>query len=140
MEHANRALNSYKSVDRDASILGASPHELIAKLLTGAINSIEMAKHHLKDNNIPAKSKCISSAIGIISDGLRSCLNLEEGGEIAANLDALYDYMLRQLLLAHSRNDIAIMDEVISLLKEIKAGWDGIKPEVDSSAQTGQQP
>jgi flagellar protein FliS len=133
MELANKALHSYKSVDRDATILGASPHELIAKLLSGAINSIEMAKQHLQNNNIPAKSNCITTAIGIISDGLRSCLNMEEGGEIAANLDALYDYMLRQLLLAHARNDAAIMDEVISLLQEIKAGWDGIKPEVDQA-------
>ena len=138
MELANKALNSYKSVDRDATILGASPHELIAKLLAGAISSIEMAKHHLADNNIPAKSKCITSAIGIISDGLRSCLNMEEGGEIAANLDALYDYMLKQLLLAHARNDAAIMDEVITLLKEIKAGWDGIKTQVEPATQQSQ--
>lgn len=138
MEFANKALSSYKSVDRDATILGASPHELIAKLLAGAIKSIEMAKLHLANNNIPAKSNCITSAIGIISDGLRSCLNMEEGGEIAANLDALYDYMLRQLLLAHARNDAAIMDEVISLLKEIKAGWDGIKDVAASSSHVSQ--
>jgi flagellar protein FliS len=141
MELANKALNTYKSVDRDASILGASPHDLIAKLLAGAINSIEMAKQHLSNNNIPAKSNCITSAVAIIADGLRSCLNLEAGGEIAENLDALYDYMVRQLLKAHARNDPAIMDEVIGLLKEIKAGWDAIKPEESTPEQfKAQQP
>jgi flagellar protein FliS len=53
---------------------------------------------------------------------------MEAGGEIAENLDSLYDYMLRRLMKAHAENDVAILDEVISLLREIKLGWDGIKP------------
>lgn len=128
MEGATKALNAYKSVDRDAAILVANPHELIAKLLSGAIDSITMAKQFMQKNDIAAKSRYISSAIAIISDGLRGCLNMEAGGEIAANLDALYDYMLRRLISAHAHNDPAILDEVISLLREIKLGWDGIKP------------
>lgn len=128
MQYAKSALNEYKTVQIDAAVLAASPHELIAKLLSKAIDSIEEAKEHIKNDDIVAKSQCIKIATSIIADGLRSCLNMEAGGEVAVNLDALYDYMLRSLIKAHAENDIAVLDEVTKLLREIKMGWDGIKP------------
>ena len=128
MQYAKSALNEYKTVQIDAAVLAASPHELIAKLLAKAIDSVEEAKEHIKNDDIVAKSQCIKIATSIIADGLRNCLNMEAGGEVAANLDALYDYMLRALIKAHAQNDTAILDEVTKLLREIKMGWDGIKP------------
>ena len=129
MESMKTAASAYQKMQIDAAVLGASPHELIAKLLGGAIDSIVKAKQHTLKGDIAAKSKCIDVAVSIISDGLRSCLNMEAGGEIASNLDALYDYMLRRLIKAHAENNPVILDEVISLLREIKMGWDGIKPQ-----------
>jgi flagellar protein FliS len=128
MESMKTAANAYQKVQVDAAVLGASPHDLIAKLLSGAIDSIQEAKKHMLDQDIATKSQCIKVATSIISDGLRSCLNMEAGGEIAANLDALYDYMLRRLVKAHAENDPAILDEIVTLLREIKMGWDAIKP------------
>lgn len=128
MESMKTPVNAYQAVQVDAAILGASPHELIAKLLSRAIELIEEAKEYMLKGEISDKGQAIKVATTIITDGLRSCLNMEEGGEIAANLDALYDYMLQRLLKAHVENDTAILDEVASLLREIKLGWDGIKP------------
>jgi len=61
-----------------------------------------------------------------IIQGLRTSLDAQKGGEVAANLDALYEYMGRRLLEANVSNDVAILDEVSSLLMEVKAGWDNI--------------
>lgn len=128
MESMKSAVNAYETVQVDAAVLGASPHELIGKLLSRAMEAIADAKVQMQEGDIPGKSQNIKIAISIISDGLRSSLNMEAGGEIAANLDGLYDYMLRQLMSAHVNNDTEILDEVVSLLAEIKTGWDGIKP------------
>jgi flagellar protein FliS len=128
MQYAKNALNEYKAVEVDASVLAANPHELIVKLMSGAINSIQRAKQYMLKQDIPSKSQHIKAAMSIIADGLRSSLNMEAGGEIAANLDALYEYMLQRLMTAHARNDPAALDEVLALLNEVKAGWDGIKP------------
>ena len=128
METMKTAANAYQSVQVDAAVLGASPHELITKLLARAIESLVEAKENMLEGDITAKGMNIKIATSIIADGLRSCLNMEAGGEIAANLDSLYDYMLRQLIKAHAENNPVILDEVASLLREIKAGWDGIKP------------
>lgn len=128
MESMKTAANAYQSVQIDAAVLGAGPHELIAKLLSRAIEATVDAKEHMLSGDIAAKGAELKVATTIITDGLRSCLNMEAGGEIATNLDALYDYMLQRLVKAHATNDPAILDEVTALLTEIKSGWDGIKP------------
>ena len=128
MEGMKTATNAYQSVQIDSAVLGASPHELIAKLLAKAIDSTRKAKAYMMKGDIGAKGQEIKIVTAIIADGLRSCLNMEAGGEIAANLDGLYDYMLRRLVMAHAENSPEVLDEVVGLLSEIKSGWDGIKP------------
>lgn len=119
------ALNQYRKVGVHAGIADASPHRLIQMLLEGALDKIHVAKGHMSRGEAAAKGKHISWAISIV-DGLRSSLDLKAGGELAENLDALYDYMNRRLLEANLRNDVSLLDEVSNLLLEIKQGWDAI--------------
>jgi len=128
MESMKTAVNAYQTVQVDAAVLGASPHELITKLLARAIEAVGDAKGFMLTGDVAAKGQEIKIATSIISDGLRSSLDMAEGGEIAGNLDALYEYMVRLLLKAHAGNNTADLDEVAALLREIKSGWDGIKP------------
>ena len=74
------------------------------------------------------QGELLGKAISII-DNLRVSLDQERGGDLAARLGDLYDYMQRRLLQASTESDVAILDEVRSLLKEIKAGWDAIPAE-----------
>lgn len=130
MESMKTAANAYQSVQIDAAVLGASPHELIAKLLSKALESIAKARTYMVSEDIIGKTQHIKIAISIIYDGLRSSLDMEAGGELAQRLDALYEYMGRRLIKAQADNDVAILDEVSSLLSEIKYGWDGIKDQI----------
>lgn len=123
------ALDSYKSVGDQTGVTDASPHRLIQILFDGAIERLNTAICFVEHNNIEAKNSFINKAIGIIS-GLQSSLNKEEGGDIAENLDRLYDYMIRVLYEANRDNDQKKITEVINLLKEIKLGWDGISQQV----------
>lgn len=127
MNHANiqSVLNEYKQVGVQNNVTDASPHRLVQMLMEGALERISTAKGHMQRNRFAEKSRFISSAISII-DGLRSSLDFEKGGEIAANLEALYDYMNRRLLEANVSNNTDFLDEVHSLLSEIKSGWDAI--------------
>ncbi len=58
--------------------------------------------------------------------GLRESLDQQNGGEIAANLDRLYEYMVARLVEANIGNDVALIDEVAGLLRNVKSGWDAI--------------
>ena len=83
MESMKTAVNAYQTVQVDAAVLGASPHELIAKLLAKAIDSTIKAKGYMADGDIANKSAHIKIAVSIISDGLRCSLDLDAGGELA---------------------------------------------------------
>ena len=123
------AMNQYKQVDIRASVENADPHTLIQMLINGAIERLNIAKMHMQQNNIALKGENISSAISII-DGLRSSLDMKKGGEIAQNLEALYDYMQRQLLASNMSDKVENIDEVLALLNEIRAGWASIPQDV----------
>lgn len=128
MSYAN-AINQYNQVAVQSDIAYASPHRLIQMLMEGALEKISIAKGHMQRGETSAKGNTISWAISIIN-GLKMSLDLDTGGDIARNLDDLYDYMTRRLVDANIEDDAAILDEVSSLLVEIKSAWDVIPESV----------
>ena len=121
-------LQAYQRVNTQTSITDADPHKLIQLLYNGALERIYMAKARVQAKDYAGKGKLIGKAIEIIG-GLRSFLDFEKGGELAARLEGLYDYMERTLLEASARNDMDKLDEVANLLRSVKDGWDGIREE-----------
>ena len=128
-------LDQYRKVSAQSEVEFADPHRLIQMLMEGALEKIAKAKTYMQHDETEEKGRHVSWAISII-DGLRMSLDMEKGGEIAANLDALYDYMNRRLVQANAENNPSYLDEVASLMKEIKSGWDAIPEEVRKIAQT----
>lgn len=126
--NTRNAVNQYQRVNTQGSIEEASPHQLIAMLINGALTRLSTAKGCMERQDYAEKGVQLGKSMDIIT-GLQSSLDMEAGGDISANLDALYDYMIRRLSEASIKNDMAIVDEVISLLMEIKMGWDGIPEE-----------
>ncbi|MGS2724135.1 flagellar export chaperone FliS [Porticoccus sp. GXU_MW_L64] len=122
------ALKAYKSVGVQSGMTDATPHQLISKLFTGALDRIASAKGAIGRSEQTQKGELLGKAIAIV-DGLRASLDHENGGEIATNLASLYDYMEQRLLEANLNNDIERLDEVAGLLKEIKAGWEDMPVE-----------
>ncbi len=102
-----------------------SPYEVIALLLDGALERLEQAQTALSKGDTKRTGILIEKAIGILN-GLRENLNFEAGGELASNLDSLYEYMIRRLCEAEEDTGMEIMSETRRLLSEIKMGWDGI--------------
>lgn len=119
------ALQQYAKIGIQSGVEQASPHRLVQMLMEGAAARIAAATGHLQRGAIAEKGQSISLAISII-EGLRSSLDREKGGEVADNLDRLYDYMSRRLLEANMKNDKTMLDEVQNLLQQIKGGWDAL--------------
>ncbi|TXI29894.1 MAG: flagellar export chaperone FliS [Aquipseudomonas alcaligenes] len=123
--NAMAALRQYQTVNTQAQVADASPHRLIQMLMEGGLSRLAQAKGAMLHGQGAQKGELISKAIGIIG-GLREGLDLNQGGEIAANLDRLYDYMVSRLVEANISNEPALLDEVAGLLRNIKTAWDAI--------------
>ena len=120
------ALHSYAQNGIEVGVESSTPQQLISMLYEGALLAITTAKINLKQGNIAARGKAISHAISIISSGLKASINLKEGGVIAQDLKGLYEYMVFRLLDANLKADLAPLDEVESLLLDLKGAWDSI--------------
>lgn len=123
------AVQSYANVKVHSSVETASPHRLIQMLFEGALERIAQAKGAMVQNQIARKGELIGKAIAIVG-GLQGSLNDKEGGSLAANLDELYDYIIRRLTRANFENNTDYLDECGRLLGEIKTAWDAIGNQV----------
>ena len=119
------AVQNYASVKVHSSVEAASPHRLIQMLFEGALERIAQAKGAMAQNQIARKGELIGKAVAIVG-GLQGSLNDKEGGALAANLDGLYDYVIRRLSQANYENNAEYLDECGRLLGEIKTAWDAI--------------
>lgn len=127
--------NAYAKVGIETGVAAASPHKLIVMLFEGAMVAVASGIQHMQAGEIAKKGMAISKAISIIDNGLRASLDKKVGGEIALNLDALYEYMSTRLLIANLKNQPAILEEVYQLLKGLKDSWEAISPQVEQPAQ-----
>jgi len=119
------AMRQYQQVGVKAQVTEADPHRLIQMLMQGGLDRIAQARGAMEREAFAEKGVLIGKAINIIG-GLRDVLDKEAGGELATNLERLYEYMTMRLFEASRHNDVSKLDEVAKLLGEIKSGWDGI--------------
>ncbi|MDN3700006.1 flagellar export chaperone FliS [Vibrio artabrorum] len=122
------SLQAYKKVSVDSQLTAASPHKIVQMLMAGAIERLIQGKAAMQAGNIPVKGERLGKALDIIIS-LRSCLSMADGGDIAKNLDQLYEYMITQISAANHKNDPQPIDEVIDIIREIKSAWDQIPNE-----------
>lgn len=120
--NTNSAMKSYNNVYVNTGVQEASSHRLISMLFDGLLARIAQAKGAMQQKDFENKGRKVSESINIIM-GLRDFLDLEKGGEVAANLDALYDYVQRTLMQGHIQNDQSKLDECRDLLTEVSSAW-----------------
>ena len=133
MSFGRKALGSYKSVASEAEAGYASQHRLVQMLMEGVLTRVATAKGQIERQDLAGKSSTISSAMAIIN-ALKSSLDLEAGGEIAANLDDLYGYMYNRLIDANAKNEPEALTEVSSLMGQVKSGWDAMPDDIKNNS------
>jgi flagellar secretion chaperone FliS len=122
MQNLDQRMQQYQSMALEAQIENATPHTLITLLLQGAKTHITAALHHLQNNQIKEKGEHLGKAISIV-EYLQTCLNHQQGLEIAENLDNLYDYIKMTLLKASLQKDREMLLHANQLIDNIYQGW-----------------
>lgn len=122
---------SVKSIDINAEPVDEmTPYQVITMLLDGALERVDQAIISLDDGDLDEANNLVAKTIGIVG-GLRESLNTKHGGELANNLDMLYEYIVGQLQVIDEYDEpVIILDEVRKLLTEVHLGWVEIESQV----------
>ncbi|MEM9174242.1 MAG: flagellar export chaperone FliS [Myxococcota bacterium] len=115
----------------------ATPEMVVVKLYEGALRFIRQAKECQAEGQVAGRATAIAKALAIVGE-LQQSLNLEEGGEIARNLDSLYFYVTDRLLEANVRGTVQPLDEASGVLSTLNEAWVEIsKRPAQSTATSG---
>ena len=119
------ALSQYGKIKDDTQTMYASPHQLMLPLFDGAIEAMSITIGAIQNNNLELRSRQSTRSITIIN-GMRECLDMETGGELANNLYSLYEYMTKELFRASFKNDADTVQNIQTMLKDIRGSWEKI--------------
>ena len=98
-----RSASAYQRINVETSMHTIDQHQLVSLLLEGLLQAVATARGALARGDVPTKCSSITKAVRILEEGLMTSLDQEAGGDIAANLEAVYDYSVRRLIQANAR-------------------------------------
>ena len=101
-----------------------SPLEVLIQLYEGAIDFLEKSVEACEDGRVDAFKDLLLRGRRIIEEFQRT-LDFEQGGQVPAQLNDLYVFMLDSLTQAELTHDTQYIQRVISHLSILLDGWRG---------------
>ena len=119
---------AYDELASKSIVMGASSHGLVALLFEEFDSSLRAAEFYADQDDIARMREKIGKASKILG-GLQGSIDVEKGGEIAANLAELYRFCISELLKANIKSEKKIIKNVKSVIDPIQQAWNDM-PEV----------
>ena len=113
-----RAAHTYKQ----QQVNTATPAKMVFMLYEKALSRLQEAQRAIERKDIQSRCNANCSAQEILSH-LSSTLDMDQGGEIAANLERLYTHCILRLMDVDRHNDAQAAQEVIDLLSPLRDAW-----------------
>jgi len=119
---------------RGVQVGSAGPLGLVLLAYDALMQSLVLARSAAKADDIETQTNQTSRAMHAILE-LFSCIDYEQGGQIAANLASLYAYMNRRIMEGQDKGTVAALDEVILLAQTLREAWQELARKQDDALQ-----
>jgi flagellar protein FliS len=121
---------------RQTSVKTASPEQLVVMLYDGALRFLEQARVSIADGKDP--SEAIGRTQDIIAE-LMASLD-RSAGQVAENLNMLYQFWIQQLFQALIRRDLHAIEEVSGMVRDLRDSWATIAQQKRAAPADARQP
>ena len=111
-----------------------SREEIVVKLYQTLRMRMQAAIEEINDGNVGKKAEHLSRALAIVLE-LQASLDMEQGGEIAVNLNDLYGYLVSDLVTANLKNDTQKIVEALKVVEPLLEAWTEIAKGKKSEAR-----
>jgi flagellar protein FliS len=116
--------NNYANQYKQTAVKTANRGQIVIMLYEGAIQNVKKATIAVEKKDIKTKGMAIGKAHDIINE-LLNTLDFEVGGQIAKDLERLYNFMTEQLVKANLDSSKEPLQTVQKLLETLLEGWRG---------------
>lgn len=116
---------AYKNTSVEGKAAGADIHKLVLMLFDGFLDELARVEGHIHAKRYDKKAAGIERMLKILG-GLDASLDQQNGGEIAVNMQKLYQHCGQALLNASLKNDLAPLETVRVIMTNLQEGWQGM--------------
>ena len=101
----------------------ATPERMVAMLLEVAQRFLAQAVSAMHRNDPVARGQAVNRVYAIIEE-LAARLNLEQGGDLAGDLDLIYEWWSWELLHASAKQEPSRLERMSGLMGELRSSWE----------------
>lgn len=109
--------NPYASYKRQA-VSTMTPIELVVKIYDECERQLNRSVHFIESKDYEKAHNALDKT-GQLINSLRSVLDMSVT-EISGNLDSLYEYFFKQIMLADAKKDVDMIKELLPQIGELK--------------------
>lgn len=115
----------YRNIELTSRVDNASPHRLIAILFEELLRTVEATKLALERGDIARQADRQARALSILQ-ALDASLDREQGGDLAANLSAVYRECRRLIATGTRNKDAELIERARTTIADIASAWESI--------------
>ncbi|NUM87900.1 MAG: flagellar export chaperone FliS [Bdellovibrionales bacterium] len=107
---------------QQTQVVTASKEKILLMLYESCIRNLKKCREAMVARNFSEKGAALGKAQDIINE-LCNSLNFDVGGDVARQLEALYNHIFEQTTQANISNDAAKVDHCIKIMETLYSGW-----------------
>jgi flagellar protein FliS len=121
-----------------SQVQGATPSQILVLLFKTAVVRARTAMKNCEATQDTARGEAVRKLLDIVIE-LRSTLDRSIGGEMAENLDQLYDFVITTVIEAHTQRDSEKFQQALNVLDVLRDAFSQAAKQLEADPEAYEQ-